>query len=492
MAKFRKTNIGITKIENREGGEAYKQSDKLGFISLLLTSCLKDKFYESEEEQLERLKSFIESVKDKKFIAKAAIYARNEFGMRSITHVVAAEIAHIVKGESWTRKAIAKIVHRPDDMLEILAYYMNTYSKPIPNSLKKGLREAILKFNAYQLAKYRGENSAIKMVDLFNLVHPVPSAEMKETYKMLMEGKLKSNDTWEAKQTKAGQIVKDIKDEPEKTNKLAELKKENWKELILTRKLGYFALLRNLRNILQQAPELVDEARKMLVEENLIKKSLILPFRFLTAYTQLQIIDGSSRILESISKALDISFANVPVLEGKTLVVVDHSASMGNSYDSNFMKGALFGIIMTKVNDADFMHFGDEAKYISFNLADSSLTIADWLDGLNEGINEVGHGTNFHSIFEIANKKYDRIVIFSDMQGWIGYSTPTSSFQEYKIRTGANPHIYSVDLAGYGDMQFSENQVYCLTGFSEKIFELMKLIEQDKQVLISKIEQIEI
>jgi hypothetical protein len=34
-------------------------------------------------------------------------------------------------------------------------------------------------------------------------------------------------------------------------------KKEVWTQLIKERKIGYFALLRNLRNILEQAPDLV-------------------------------------------------------------------------------------------------------------------------------------------------------------------------------------------------------------------------------------------
>jgi 60 kDa SS-A/Ro ribonucleoprotein len=63
----------------------------------------------------------------------------------------------------------------------------------------------------------------------------------------------------------------------------AELKAEAWAELLRTRKIGYFALLRNLRNIAEQAPELVPTACELLTDERLIRKSLVLPFRFSTA-----------------------------------------------------------------------------------------------------------------------------------------------------------------------------------------------------------------
>lgn len=170
MTKFREKSEGIKTI-NRAGGKAYSLSPKMELVTLLLTSFVSDKFYETENEQLERLKNLVASIPDKKFVAKSAIYARNEFGMRSITHALAGELVNIVKGEEWVKSAVEKIVYRADDMLEILGYHLNKYGKPIPNNLKKGLREAVHKFNGYKLAKYRGAGKTLKMVDLFNLVN---------------------------------------------------------------------------------------------------------------------------------------------------------------------------------------------------------------------------------------------------------------------------------------------------------------------------------
>jgi hypothetical protein len=112
-------------------------------------------------------------------------------------------------------------------------------------------------------------------------------------------------------------------------------------------------------------------------------------------------------------------------------------------------------------------------------------------------------GTNFHSIFDKAAVKYDRVIILSDMQGWMERTasfsfmntnnTPLSkTFTDYKKRTGADPKIFSFDLNGYGTLQFPENNVFCIAGFSEKIFDVMKLLEEDREALINKIEQIEL
>jgi hypothetical protein len=108
------------------------------------------------------------------------------------------------------------------------------------------------------------------------------------------------------------------------------------------------------------------------------------------------------------------------------------------------------------------------------------------------GLHNVGHGTSFGSIFTTANKKYDRIFIFSDMQGWKSGGAPTRVFNSYKKKFDANPFVYSIDLAGYGTLMFPENNVFALSGFSEKLFDIMKVMEQDRKSLIKKIENIEL
>ena len=91
-----------SKTENLAGGLSYTESPKLAFVSLLLTSFLKDKFYAKENEQVEQIKKLIDKI-DPEFVAKTALFARNEFGMRSVSHLVAGEIAKRVHGVKWTR-----------------------------------------------------------------------------------------------------------------------------------------------------------------------------------------------------------------------------------------------------------------------------------------------------------------------------------------------------------------------------------------------------
>src|SRR5436190_8332921 len=100
---LKKSNPGGATAANLAGGQAFSETPKLELASLMLTSMLKDQFYRSADNTVTRLRELIAGMPDKRFAAKAAIYARREAGMRSVTHLTAAEVAKSVKGEPWTK-----------------------------------------------------------------------------------------------------------------------------------------------------------------------------------------------------------------------------------------------------------------------------------------------------------------------------------------------------------------------------------------------------
>ena len=482
MSKFNLTlKEPKTLTTNLAGGHAYTQSHELELISILLNSFVDDQFYRSSNQTLERLKTILVKV-DPKFAAKAAIFARDEFGMRSITHALAGELTSRVSGQEWSKDFYDKVVVRVDDMTEIMSYYLDNKTDKIkpkfPNSLKKGFASAFNRFDSYQLAKYKSENKEVKLIDIVNLVHPIPTPSNKEALSKLVLGDLKSTDTWESKLSKAGQDASN-------SEELSQLKSDAWGELLATKKIGYFALLRNLRNIINQSPQFVGLACDMLVDENLIKSSRILPFRFSTAYEEISKLGSSSdvrMVMTALHQALDISAINVPKFDGDTLVVLDVSGSMSGRPSEI---ASLFGAMLSKANNCDVMTFATSANYKAYNPMDSILTIRN-------GFRFSGGGTNFKDIFLKANKKYDRVIILSDMQGWVGRTTPASEFNLYKKKFNCNPYVYSWDLNGLGTMQLPEQNVFALAGFSDKVFDIMQWLETDKNKLYEMIDEISI
>jgi hypothetical protein len=219
-----------------------------------------------------------------------------------------------------------------------------------------------------------------------------------------------------------------------------------------------------------------------------IRKSKVLPFRYDTAMDQV----GLPATRAAISRAADIACGNLPVFSGKTLVALDCSGSMNGR---PLQIGSVFAAALMKASNADILQFGDKIASPRYNPNDSITTIAKSMQA-NFG------GTNFNLIFDKNDKAYDRIIILSDMQAWMqrnstyrsmwasSYdSNPKAAFEAYKQRTKSNPAIWSFDLQGNGTLQFPESKVFCLAGWSEKVFDLIPMIEDGgKDALIRAID----
>lgn len=488
MARFNSKKLPVYEAQrttNLAGGSAFTQSWKEELVSLLLTSMVQEQYYRSAQGGVDRLAELVNDriiEADRKFIGKAGIFARQEFGLRSISHILAALIGMNYKGHDWTKFFFSKVVRRPDDMAEIMTLIMKQQQK-IPNALKKGFAHRLAQFDAYQLAKYRMETKAIKLVDIVNMVHPKPT----DALTALVQGTLKPAETWETQVSAAGQ-----KSEP------AAAKQEAWDALLKSKKLGYMALLKNVRNIVMSgvlnSKEASDELVKQLTNVQAIKKSLVLPFRFVTAYDEVsKFFMGShgNTIIEAIDKAATMALDNVPVFDGSTLVVLDQSGSMdtGVGTSTAIKIGALFTSMLWKKNeDCDVIVFGSSAHYVEPRYRmNSLLNLTGQLAHASMG------GTAFSAPFRCARRPYDRIIILSDMQGWMDdRSAFEGGFRDYLKKHPCQPHLYSFDLCGYGSLQFPRDKVYIMAGFSEKIFDVMKMLETDRNALIAKIDAVKL
>lgn len=496
MSKFNKKRE-VEMTTNNSGGAAYVSSPELELVTVLLNSFVSDGYYTKSSDGIKILNDALEKV-NPEFAAKAAVYARNEFGMRSITHVLATEICKFASGKPWAKEFYSAIVRRPDDMTEILSYYYskNKGNKSLPNALKKGFKKAFDKFDGYQLAKYRADKQEVSLVDVVNLVRPKANSRNNEALKLLISGELKSTGTFESELSAAGKVGVTAEEK-------SQSKSEAWSKLIMSGKIGQMALLKNLRNIIETCDEAsVEKACELLTTKQRIEKSLILPFRYITALDEIVLISGkkSKHVQRALNKAIDLACANVPSFDGDTAVVIDLSGSMDAPIAGGKTKrnkvAALFGAMMAKANDADVYSFGTDCKYLPVNVNDSTMSMANWIVSTNEGSGfyggggkyAVGHGTNFHKIFETLSRKYARVFIFSDMENNWGNSTGYQALQKYRSRMKVdNVKVYAFNLAVNKTLQFPERNVYALSGFSEKIFDVIDSLEIDKRALINKI-----
>lgn len=472
MAKFNSPTT--IKTKNKEGHAAYGMTDKAKLVTQVLSSFFQEaRFYgDNSAEMQEVIKRVIQ--KDPEFVSNLAVFARREFNMRSVSHVLTAYLAHEEKGKPYVRKTVKGVSLRGDDVTEIMSFYLSTFGKPIPNSLKKGINDVLLGFDEYTLAKYKGDGKAVKMRDLLCLCRPRPqTSEQEELWKRCLEGTLEVPETWETQLSANGN------------------NKKSWEKLIDGGRIGYMAILRNLRNILNAKPTNIDKVFSKLSDPVAVRKSKQLPFRFLSAYKSVERI-GGSKVFDVLEAAIDASVDNLPKLPGTTVIAVDTSGSMGSAVSAKSdirccEIGMMLGVIANRICDnAIFYTFDTNLQKKAISTRNGILYTV-----MHEA--STGGGTKMELPFLAMMKekiKADRIIVISDNQcnsGW--FSKPVQTLaDEYRRDTGNDTWVHAIDLQGYGTQQFHGTKTNIIAGWSEKVFDFILLAEQGEGTLENAIE----
>jgi hypothetical protein len=263
-------------------------------------SCLlwEDEFYEDGQAIADRIAALsIEAAPQ--VLADLAVEARERFNLRHAPLMLL--VGLIRHGGPLVAPTIERVVQRADDLTELVALYWRHGKRPLSKQMKRGLAAALAKFDAYQLAKY-DRDGPLKLRDVLFLVHAKPADEAQAAlWKQLAERTLPAPDTWEVALSGGAD------------------KRETFERLLAERKLGYLALLRNLRNMDQAG---VDEA---LVTEAILARrgaSRVLPFRYVAAAR------AAPRFERWLDEALMETVLEGPVFDGRTIVLVDVSGSM--------------------------------------------------------------------------------------------------------------------------------------------------------------------
>lgn len=474
-----------TRTTNAEGGTSFKLSPKAELYSRV-ASCLigAPKFYESGKSSDEALLNNVKTVlkDDPEFVLKLALYTREKLYLRSVTTMLLAEYANNTPGTvSRSRDYIARAIQRPDDMTELISYQfarnVQTGRKTkLPMAIKNGIAKAFPKFNEYRLAKYNRDGT-VKLKDTLFLTHPKPRDEdQAKTWESLINDKLTPPDTWEVMRSTEkmtwSQVVRDVFHKDGKTN-------------------NYMAIIRNLRNVISDPSTTVDDMSllcSMIADRDAIKYSKMLPFRYLSAYSELRNMNtrhDMSDIYEALESGVRASIENVPKLPGKTIVAIDTSGSMGRQISEKskvtsaqiaMMLGMMSRRICENVSTVTF-----DTRQTWQNLPDKSI-LRNAYDARSPG------GATYGSLVleDMINSKMDcdRLIFLTDMvlyeDHWMGSNSNSVAelWTKYN-RMFPNSRLYNIDLAGYGQSTISEKikSARNIAGWSDRILEMIGLLE---------------
>jgi len=513
--KFNLLSKAATQVKNYEGAKAFVMGPAMELYTAVVTWSLNDSFYEKNDERLNRVSTLI-AKNDAEFVAKLAVYARHKMHMRSAPLVLVTELAKLHSGDDLVARVTGQVIARADEITELLACYellnkrtgtkkLNRLSK----QLQKGLGIAFNRFDEYQFAKYN-RDTAVKLRDALFLVHPkAKDAAQQELFDKIVNGTLQTPYTWETELSALGQL--NYADEQAK----AEAFRNKWEELIDSGKLGYMALLRNLRNM-QDAGVSYAHLQKVcavLSSAEQVAKAKQFPFRYLAAYRELINADTEARLtkkvsalllggkgytgllLDALEKAAQASAANIKGFDSdtKVLLACDVSGSMQTPVSAK-SKVLLFDIglmlamlLQSRCKNVEAGMFGDTWKTIAVPRGNILGNVQEFYR--REG--EVGYSTNGFLVIKdlLARKvKMDKVMLFTDCQLWNSANIADHIqplWLRYKSSVAPGAKLYLFDLQGYrqAPLQILQNDVYLVAGWSDKVFDVLAALENGGSAL---------
>lgn len=460
-----------------------------------------DKHYETAAASDGRFTALIHhvAVQDPGWMGRFLPWLRNEANMRTaaITGAVEAARAMVHAKIPGGRAIVNSVLQRADEPGEALGYWRTTQpGRQIPKPIKRGIADAAARlYNEYTTLKYDTASKGYRFGDVLELTHASPdkpyqtvlfkhlidrrhgregipsslgmlhlNAKIRETFakghfeELGTEWIQAAGLTWEDVLSLAGSKVP---------------KNELWEAMIPN--MGYMALLRNLRNFDESGVGTLAYqfvvAKLSSPEE--VARSRQLPMRFLSAYRAVNNVRWSY----PLEQALQASLSNVPVFDGRTLILIDTSGSMNEVFSKDgslryWDAAAIFGLSLAARNHADVISFSNSNKVFPLRRGESLLTA---LERFKTGY-YYGAGTQTeHAVRAHFNSSvHKRVIILTDEQAnYHGH-------RDVAAAVPANIPVITFNLAGYkvGHMESGSATRITIAGLSDSAFKLLPVLEK--------------
>ena len=489
---------------NHEGEEAFSLSAEMELYTAVVTSFMNDTFYERTDQRVTRIADLVRKC-NPRFVAQLAVYARCEMNLRSVPLLLVVELASCHSGDDLVSRTIEKVVLRADDIMELLSCYQWRNCQGAENKKRKtlsrlshqiqvGLQKAFNRFDEYQFAKYNRRGLAVTLRDALFIVHPKAKDDaQQQLFDKIASDTLATPYTWETELSALGRQHFETAEDRQ------EAFAAKWEELIGSGKLGYMAMLRNLRNMLVNhvSGEFIRDVALRLGDEQEVLRSRQFPFRFFSAYREIYSIFNSDKmwIFPALEQALQASSQRIAGFDEHTRVLLacDMSGSMQTPVSCKsdvkiFEIGLLLAMLLkNRCQNVVSGIFATNWKVVNL----PSTRILQNMDLMYRRVGEVGYATEGHKVLEYLNEQnivMDKVMMFTDCQMWNSYGRINQTFCEewdkYK-KIAPNAKLYIFDLSGYGatPLDVVREDVTLIAGWGDSIFDMLDAIDHSSAVL---------
>jgi TROVE domain len=369
-------------------------------------------------------------------------WVRRDHGLRRAAVIGALRAAHamLAAHEPGSRALVASALRRPDEPGEALAHWTSRFGRAIPKPVKRGVADAATRL--YTEAGMLGYDTAgigYRFADVIELVHPTPRAAWQDAlFRHALRRRrgpicpralpmLRANAVLRAQAGSDPRVLLD----PARLAAAA----IRWRDALslagsavdrgslwaaLVPSMGYQEMLDSLKNLddAEVADEVAGAVGNRLADPGEVARSGLLPFRFLAAYDRLT----SLRWAGALDRALQASLGNLPAWGGRTLVLVDTSASMAHHPASTprragssltLAKAAAVFAACIASKDAGVEVFGFANGVFQHEVPPGSSVLRH-ANRLLARTGEAGHRADVEGALRHAYRGHDRVVVLTD------------------------------------------------------------------------------
>ncbi|GHC08790.1 vWA domain-containing protein [Thermomonas carbonis] len=475
---------------NEAGGLAYVRTPESALALYAATGCLNGTFYASAAEQLDKALALAAQC-DPAFVARTAVYARQVAHMKDMPALLLATLS------TRDRELLAKAFPLVVDNGRMLRNFVQIVRSGVVGrkslgSLPKRLVRQWLERASVDAIVQAAIGNQPSLADVIRMVHPKPVDPARQALYAWVVGKPFDIEALPAK-LQAYEAFKrvpvgQLPDLPFQYYTSLRLSAKQWR--VLARNASWQTLRQNLntfaRNDVFTDGETVKALAATLRDPAKIAKARVFPYQLMMAYTASGGGDVPTAIREALQDAMEVATRQVPKLDGRVVVAVDVSGSMGSPVTGH-RKGATTSVRCVDVAalvaacvqrsnpDARVLPFDTDVRPLQLNPRDSVMTQAKQLASL------CGGGTSISSPLARLNREgaiVDLLVIVSDNESWAdtraGGATETMrQWAQIKARC-PQAKLVCIDLQPVATSQVVErDDVIHVGGFSDAVFDLL-------------------
>lgn len=509
----------VANVVNKAGGSAYTLSDKAALAQLAMTGCFNGTFYASGEDQLKQVLTLANKL-PVAYVAKLAVYARQEGLMKDMPAVLAAVVAG--KDSDLLSKIFPSVVDNPKMLRNFVQIIRSgqTGRKSLGTRPKKLVQDYLNALTDEQLFRADVGNDP-SLQDIIKLVHPRPANKNRSAlYAYLLDKDYNQRDLCSlAKEFEyfKKNLKGEIPEVPFQMLTALPLTPAHWKQI--AENASWTQTRMNLNTFERHGVFADKDATKQIVDKlqnaDLIKRAKVFPYQLFSAYMNVA-STVPTQVTVALQKAAEVAVENVPEYKGKVYVLLDVSGSMHDPVTGRNgtvstkvrcidVAALVSASVLRKNPDAEVIAFSDHVvskdrhgKDVRLNPLDSIMTNATVLSQLPSG------GTNCSKPLEFLNGKNakgDLVIYVSDNQSWVdnrGFGRSTATMSEWTKFKKRNPDakLVCIDIAPYTNTQAHDREdVLNVGGFSDQVFDVIaKFVKHgnNKDLWVKTIESVEL